>query len=227
MYRTHAVTFRPTDGITDDDLKNIDTWAAKSPTCAGILIGVEKEGESRHCHLAILMTKPTNISNMKTTLLAALKSGATLDADEKRLTPAEIAVFRKGFHPWYSHDWVENYIGADRDHKTGDQYTCYRNTLPADLDELAKFYPPKDDKQLKKPVGIKYLRWEKLLLEEHGFVPSSWDDKAFDNWLIKHMCYDRDIEPITDVRRRKQEAAFLALYVRKTGTPLDFSKYTL
>lgn len=216
MFRTWAITFRPIGGVTDDDLKRLDQWGARHKH---FLLGVEKEGESRHAHMAFLTEKATSPSNLKTTILHVLKSGT--DAAEKRLAPAEIRNFRMNcVKPWYDHNWVENYIGADRDHKSGDKYVCYRNTLPDDLDDLNPYYPSKDDKSLCKPVGVKYLRWEKLLLADVG-LNYSWKESDFEQWLLKRMCHDRDIEPIPDVRKRRQEAAMLRLFVHHHGHPVD------
>ena len=215
MFRTWAITFRPRGGVTDNDLKLLDTWSERHPYR---LIGIEKEDDARHVHMAIVTRVATSPSAMKTTLLHVLKSG-TAHA-EKRLDPAEIRTFRKGVKPWYNHDWVDNYIGADRDHKEGDQYTCYRTNLPADLDELNEYYPPKDDKSLVKPCSIKYVKWEKLLLAEHSCIPWEWTDADYERWLLKHMCHDRDIECQPDPRKRKQEAAMLHLFVTHTGQPV-------
>lgn len=220
MFRTWAITFRPQGGVTDNDIKLLDQWGTRHKH---FLLGIEKEGDARHVHMAFLLEKASSKSNMKTVILHVLKSGCHLPEEEKRLSPAEIRNFRnsKCVQPWFDHNWVENYIGADRDHKEGDKYVCYRNTLPADLDDMNPFYPPKDDKSLCKPVGVKYLRWEKMLLEDGFRFASFWKNEDFENWLIKRMCSNRDIEPIRDVRIRKQEAAMLRLFVYQTGHPVS------
>lgn len=216
MIRCHAVTVTPTAGVSDRDLKLLDTWA--SGRCLHYFIGVEKTGTARHAHVGLCFDKPTSKSNLVTTLLHVLRSEAwTHDA-------IQVKVFRKGVKPWYNNEWPDNYVGKALLHKSADEFVAYASTLPENLEDMIKFYLPPGDTSLRRPISIYFCRLEELYLKEHlrGALTTP---KQFESWLIKHMCYDRDIECQPDSRKRKQTAEMLCLFIAKTGMPLRASDF--
>lgn len=212
MQRCHAVTIRPIAGISDRDLKLIDRWA--SSKCRHYFIGVEKTGKERHAHIGLCFEKATSKSNLVTNMLHVLRT------EEWTKDPTQVKVFRKGVKPWYNNEWPDNYVGSALLHKSEDEFVAYASTLPENLEDMNRFYLPPGDTSLRRPISVYFLRLEELYLKEHSrfFLKTT---KEFEQWLLSHMCYFRDIECIPDPRKRKQTAEMLRLFVHQTGFPLD------
>jgi len=102
-FSSFAVTFRPSNGVTDEDVDKFCTWCRK--TCKYYRIITEKLNHERHIHAALFLTSPQVHSNVSLTLVRLFKR---LDSTEQR-------VFRTGIKPMYNIDWADKYLDKDDD----------------------------------------------------------------------------------------------------------------
>ncbi len=192
-YQTFAITLRPRGGITPADQKTFDTWMEKK--CMYYFAAKEKrDTDGEHIHAGVAMDKEWKMSNMRLTL--------------KRLFPTwEDDCVKHGIKcsVWYSMDWYDEYAQKE------DDDNVYLVHMPQDK-ELVPF-PPKDDRQLARPVSIWYHNLEARWLEQDPQpLPTPHNIRRFVRTL---MFVDRSIEVIADTRVFNQRCKALERYICK------------
>lgn len=208
---THAVTFSPREGVTDRQIWLLKRYLLAATVHHGMYAEATVGGK-RHVHIADHRKNAISKGNLGNCYLNALS--------ECDLSPAEKKVFRGGFYPWYSHDWVDGYIGPKNPEKQKDAFECISDTLPTDIGEMTQWYPPPGDRSLCKPVSVYFTGLEKRFLEDKITGYRHWLPDHFKDWLISHMCYYRDIESISDPRKLLQVATHLRLFILKSNPVL-------
>lgn len=207
-YRTFAITLRPTDGITDEQIDAIDGWLQK--VCHYHACITEKTGTARHLHAALYLSKTCTRSNLHNRILAIKGIDGTLSAIEK-------SVFRKGTKIMYNDDFAQSYLAK------GDDTVEVSTNLPEDLEVLQEYYPePDDDRAKKKFEGSKwYVDQERAWLADeraHWFTRRV-DDDAVKAFLHHRMFVSREMEVIDDPRRLSQKVKGLVNFLRRTDLP--------
>jgi len=210
-YQSYAITYRPTDGITDGEIDALSSWISK--VCDWHLVISEKTENERHLHAALYLHANTTRSNLHNRILSI--KGIELSGVEK-------SVFRKGTKIMYNHDWALNYLSK------GDSTVILSENLPeqAEFDEiLGAYYPEKnDDRSSKKFTGdLWYLHLEKLW-EEHADDPSTrkTEEEYVKAFLHNCMFVWRQINVISDTRIFNQKAVALTKFLNKELREAEF-----
>lgn len=199
-YQTFAITIRPRGGVTPDDQDLFDTWVKKKAKYY-FLAKEKKDTDGEHIHAGIVMPKEWKMSNMRLTL--------------KRLFPTwEEECLKHGIKctVWYSIDFYEEYCQKE------DDENIYDLNMPEDHDDIP--FPPKDDKQMKRPISIWYHNLEeKWLAQDPVPTPTL---QAIKEFVMKRMVVDRDLEIIADPRVFSQRCEALQRYINQDYTfPAD------
>lgn len=193
---TFAVTFRPLDGVTDDDVDKLTTWVKRKSDYYHIV--TEKTGTERHVHAAVFLKDPMVHSNFSTLLVFLFKR---LDATEKR-------VFRTGIKPMYNYDWVTNYLDKD------DDTVVIASCLPESL-YLESIFPVQKKRGQKNSKNPYYDELETLWythVETHREI-NTVNARHF---LFKMMYSERSIKILRDDKCIIQTARHLVRYLKRT-----------
>lgn len=123
-FTTFAITIRPLNGVTDQQIDSFSKFVKKH--CTYYYIITEKTNDERHIHSALFFKIPKTRSNVCTYLVRLFKD---LSAPEK-------AVLQQGVKILYSNDFIEKYMNK------GDDTIVIERNLP-EVSSLEAFYPPK------------------------------------------------------------------------------------
>jgi len=153
-FSTFAITFRPRDGVTDEQIVDLVKFIKK--LCIHYYIITEKLDDERHVHAAIVTKSPLQRSNVCQRLKNLFKG----------LTIEEIAVMYKGVKILYSNDFLTKYMDKD------DDTVVIERCLP-ELSYLESFYPPTPVKNPKANRGLAHHQeMEKLQALWYVHVPT-------------------------------------------------------
>lgn len=147
-FTTFAFTFRPRDGITDEQVSKLEKYVRKN--CEYYHIITEKQHDERHVHCALVMKKPTTRSNVTVQLSRLYKD---LEPDEKK-------VMVQGLKVWYNEDWLTKYLDKD------DDTVVIASCLP-EKGYLESYFPVKKTKEDK--AVNRRLQWHSLMIELEGY----------------------------------------------------------
>ena len=100
-YNTWAITIRPTNGITNEQIECVTNWIVK--TCDYYHIVTEKDGWERHLHAALFLKRDDHKSNLNNRILS-------IPCLKDTLTGAEQVVVRKGTKIMYDWNWINKYM---------------------------------------------------------------------------------------------------------------------
>jgi hypothetical protein len=195
-YQAYAVTLRPREGITDEQISHFDDWVHK--VCDHHLVVTEKRGKERHIHAGLFLKSNTTRSNLNNRILAIKKMD--LDLTEKK-------ILRQGTRIMYNTDFITEYCDKQ------DETEIISQNLPDDIELLEAYFPEKDDKRMSKEFkGSKwYLDCEKLW-GEYSYPETEHGVKQF---LHRLMYIDRKIEVIDDPRRLAGKTKSLFKFLQK------------
>ena len=121
-YNTWAITIRPTNGITNEQIECVTNWIVKS--CDYYHIVTEKDGWERHLHAALFLKRDDHKSNLNNRILS-------IPCLKDTLTGAEQVVMRKGTKIMYDWNWINKYMNPKENLK--------RDPFHKDIDS---FLPP-------------------------------------------------------------------------------------
>jgi len=205
-YRTYAITFRPTDGITDEQIDALDRWMQK--TCDYYTAITEKTGRERHLHAALFLNKATTRSNLHNRIFAIKGIDGTLTSVEK-------SVFRRGTKIMYNCDFMEGYMAK------GDDTVVIAAQLPEDDPSVVDaYFPEKDDDRMKRKFegSVWFVNMEKAYYADEGkhwFTRKSrFGEKAIAAFIHHRMYVSREIEVIVDSRRLAQYTKSLVQFIQ-------------
>jgi hypothetical protein len=196
-FKTFAVTVRPANGVTDEQIKCMLKWVKKN--CEYYHVVTEKEDFQRHIHAGIVLKKETTRSNIGNRVKNLFKE---LDTNEKR-------VLLRGIKIMYNEDFMRNYLDKD------DDTVVIESHLP-EVGHLESYFPPKpveSDGRTRK-CSAYYHQLEKLWYEHTGPHLEICTENAR-NFLFKIMYSERCIPVIRDDKQIVQTARHLVRWLKK------------
>lgn len=205
-YRSWCLTFRPKEGITDDQIDAISQWLQKADWHIAVL---HNHGEARHMHMSVWLEKSTTKSNLNNRFLSIKGIEGTLSSVEQK-------VFRAGTKIQYNSDFVCNYM------QTHDDPRVVTERLPecklednATSEILCAYYPEPDDTRAKREFkGTPwYVEMEK---KWHEAPPQQITEESVKIFVHHHMFVARTIHVIDDPKRLAHKIAALVKFLWKT-----------
>ena len=195
--RSFAITFRPTDGVTDEQVASFSKWVQKKTTYHFLI--TEKTGWERHIHAGFILEKPVTRSNVLTMMLRLFPD---LSATEK-------SVFRTGIKIMYNSDWINKYLQKD------DDTVMISKNLPDHT--LDSYFPPPLEPlptRKSKKCSLMYHELEKLWYEKH---PAEYEvnTRTVRDFLWKIMYHDRIWPMIEDDKKKCQVSKNLVRWLNK------------
>lgn len=195
-FSTYALTFRPKDGVDDDQVQKLTAWISKR--CVYYHIVTEKTGSARHLHAGLFLRTPITRSNIGV-LLSRLF--ADLPSNEKR-------VWLNGIKIMYNEDFIDKYLDKD------DDTVVIASCLP-EKGHLESYFPSK-------PLPVERTRkcsayYHELETLYYKFVEPHTDVNTMNvrNFLFKMMYSERCIPVIKDDKTIIQTARHLVRWINK------------
>ncbi len=215
MYKTWALSFRPRDGITDEQVDALKTWVQNSTDYDYFV--TEKSDNERHGHLGLWFSEPISKGNLGNRILS-MPSFQSLDKTQ------QLFGIRAGIKPMYNLGWRDNYLDPLNPDKVADvdSFQLISSRYASD-EELNTYFPDKNDDQLKRkyegdPV---YVRLEKLFYESQaeGHPAANHSPQTIASlraWFYDMMFVDRRINVVEDPKRREWKVRALFRFMNKT-----------
>lgn len=195
-FSTFAITFRPRDGITDDQVTLLQEWIRKRSLYYHVV--TEKTGSERHLHAGIVLRTPITRSNVSMMLSRLFSS---LSSQEKH-------VFLNGIKVMYNRSFIESYLSKD------DDTTVVISSLP-EAAKLDSYFPPKPDLSSKVKKCSHYYHELESLYHQHSDPATDINTPNIRNFLFKMMYSDRLIPVIRDDKTIIQTARHLVRWLNK------------
>lgn len=197
--KSYALTFRPRDGVTDDQLKTFVKYVKKVSEFYHVV--TEKNMAERHIHAGLILKKAMKRSNVVTQLLRMFPE----------LSIAEKSVFRQGIKIMYNEDFIRRYCDKD------DDTVVIESHLP-EAGCMESYFPPKPalrDPTEKKKCSLYYHELERLW---HEYVPPHTELNTINarKFLSKMMYSERCLPVIRDDRSIVQIARHLVRWLART-----------
>ena len=120
-YNTWAITIRPTNGITNEQIEGVTAWITK--ICDYYHIITEKDGIERHLHAALFLKKDDHRSNLNNRILS-------IPCLKDTLTGNEQAVLRRGTKIMYDWNWINKYMNPKENLKRDPFHKDISSFLP-------------------------------------------------------------------------------------------------
>lgn len=196
--RTYALTIRPLDGITDDQVTMVSRYIKRQ--CDYYHVVTEKTGSARHIHAGLILKNPKSRSNFVTDVLRMFKN----------LSPSEKSVLRQGIKIMYNFDFINCYLSKDDD-------TVVIDSCLPEKGHIESFFPPK-------PLPTETVKVKKCSLYYHeledlwykhvtpGTELSTVEARRF---LAKMMYSERCVPVIRDDKQIIQTARHLVRWLSK------------
>lgn len=195
--KTYALTIRPLDGITDDQIKKISKYVKKK--CVYYHVVTEKTMAERHIHAGLFLESPTSRSNFVTDIMRLFKE----------LTPREKSVLRGGIKIMYNYDFINSYLDKD------DDTVVIESCLP-ESGHIESFFPPKPvvSENKAKKCSLYYHELESLWMQHQNPSIEINTINARD-FLFKMMYSLRCLPVIRDDKQIIQVARHLVRWLNK------------
>ena len=193
-YQAYAITLRPKDGVTNEQIVTFNKWATRYSEYS--LIVTEKEDTARHIHAGIFLKKPTLKGN-----ICKLLDRLPLD-----LSATERIVFLQGVKPMFNHDWI-TYCNK------GDFTTTIHSNLPEQKHLESYFAQSPTTSHVRKNLTY-YGRLEKLWYE-YNEPGVEINPKNVRDFLFRMMYSLRVIDVIRDDKSIIQVSRHLSRYINK------------
>lgn len=198
-FTTFAITLRPLQGVTDNDVDFFTKWCVKHTKHHYIV--TEKLDHERHLHAAVFLKNPVTHSNLCTTLVRLYKH---LDTEEKK-------VFRSGIKIMYNIDWIKNYLSK------GDDTVIISKELP-EAHYLEQYFPEAlPAKKGPSSCNPYYANLQKLWYEYQPTYQEINTITARD-FLFKLMYKEDRIKILRDDKTISQTARHLVRYLLNKET---------
>ncbi len=194
-FLSFAITIRPLQGVTDDDVSIFNLWVSKHAEYYYIV--TEKEDEERHIHAGVFLKKKKSHSNMNLDMVRLFK----------RLSPDEKSVLRKGVKIMYNRDFLDNYMTK------GDSTVIISRNLPEES-FLEGFDWPVLKKKGPSAADPYFAKLEELWYEHKSPI---WEVNPANcrHFLADLMYNKRILKCITDNRKVYQTSCTLSRYINK------------
>lgn len=189
-----AVTIRPKDGITNEQILAYNKWAVRTSSYSYTV--TEKEGTERHLHSALYFDKGKKLANVRRSILNLFPD----------LTNSEKIVAGQGIKPIYDIHW-HDYL------QKGDYTEVIHSHLP-EAGKLEAYFPEREGKAKTCKKLSYYMKLEKLHLEHvgpgHPVEPANIRDFLFDMMYNKRL-----IDVIRDDKTIIQTSRHLSRYIKR------------
>lgn len=195
-FSTYALTFRPKDGITDEQIDKLHEWIRKRSKYYHIV--TEKTGSAKHLHAGLVLRVPVTRSNISV-LLTRLFQG--LNNEERR-------VWLNGIKIMYNKDFIDNYLEKD------DDTVVIASSLPEN-GCLDSYFPPKPASVQRTRKCSAYYHELETLYWQHVEVGTDVNTMNIRNFLFKMMYSERCIPVIKDDKTIIQTARHLVRWIKK------------
>jgi len=196
--KSFAVTIRPLDGVTDEQVTMFANYLRKQ--CDYYHLVTEKTMAERHIHAGFILKKEISRSNLSTNLMRLFKD----------LTPTEKSVLRKGLRIMYNWDFVNNYLNKD------DDTVVIQSHLPEE-GHIESFFPPKPtpvSETIAKKCSLYYHELERMWYE-HVSPGTEVNTMEARNFLFNVMYNKRCLAVIRDDKQIIQTARHLVRWLNK------------
>lgn len=197
-YKSYAVTVRPRDGVTSDQIVKFMKWVRKVSTYYFVV--TEGETTGRHIHAGVFLAKAMSRSNFSTALVRQFPE---LDNDEAR-------ILRTGVRIQYDINFIETYLAKD------EEVVLISSNLP-EIGKLEGFWPPAREQakaKAAKAVDKYYANLEFHWNESRGPSHEPTKDNCLD-FVFEMMFKKRLIRSHDDDRKLKRVALTLRRYLLK------------
>jgi len=195
--KSYAVTFRPLDGVTDDQVSKFSKWVRKA--CAFYHVVTEKTMAERHVHAGLFLKTECTRSNIVQRMMQLFPD---LSAQEKR-------VFRSGIKIMYNKDFIKTYLDKD------DDTEVIVSSLP-EAGHMESYFPPKPQapESRDKKCSIYYHELERLW---YAHTPVAYEIHTLNarNFLFNVMYNLRVLPVIRDDKQIVQTARHLVRWLNK------------
>ena len=198
-FKSFALTFRPLDGVTDEQIAAIEKWCRKKALHYSLI--TEKTGSARHVHAAIFLKEEQSRSNL---VLRLIRLFPDLSLEEKR-------VWQKGIKVMYNADFLENYMTK------GDDTVVISQNLP-ERSRLDAFFPPRPTENgasKKRKCSLYYHELEELWMK-HSPVSSEINTMVVRDFLFRMMYSERILPVIRDDRTIIQVSRHLTRWLNRS-----------
>lgn len=195
-FSSFALTFRPLNGVSDDQVSVLSKWIRKR--CEYYHIVTEKQGSERHVHAGIFLKKEMDRSN-----LAVLLSRLFPD-----LSASEKSVWLRGIKVMYNNDFIKNYLDKDDD----TDIIC--SSLP-EAGHLESFFPPIPAEAVKLPRHSLFYHELEALWLQHIPLGHEINTQTARDFLFDMMYNKRCINVIRDDKQIVQTARHLVRWLKK------------
>jgi len=197
-FSTFALTIRPTEGVSDDDIKS--TMGFLRRTAEYYHVVTEKLGSQRHIHAAVCFKTPVSKGEVATKLIRLFKE----------YSPQEKAVLRKGIKIMYNMDFINNYLDKD------DDTVVIASNLP-EAGHLESYFPPKPlslEEGKERKCSVFYHELERMWYENRN--PSyEVNTVTIRDFLFEMMYSKRCLPVIRDDKGIIQTARHLTRWLNK------------
>lgn len=198
-FKTFAITFRPSNGVSDLHIEKTMKWVRKHGEYYHVI--TEKTGSSRHIHAAVFLKKEKTQGNVCVMLCGLYQD----------LTPEEKTVLRRGVKVLYNYDWISNYLDKD------DDTVVIASNLP-EKSRLESYFPEKPDDPIvnrARKCSAYYHELEDLWRKRQPVAVEINTITARD-FLFRMMYSERCINVIRDDKTIIQTARHLVRWLNKS-----------
>lgn len=197
--KSYAITFRPFDGVTDQQVDKILKWIRKA--CDYYHVVTEKTMAQRHVHAGVFMNRECTRSNIVTRMMQLFPD----------LSPNEKSVFRNGIKIMYNSDFIGKYLNKD------DETVIIGSSLP-EAGHMESYFPPKPDLPSvakAKKCSLYYHELERLWME-HTTPGLEVNTLTVRDFLFNVMYNLRVLPVIRDDKSIIQTARHLVRWLKKS-----------
>ena len=210
-YPVLAITLRPKDGISNNDIGQFKDLTKRYAEQACII--THKDHEERHIHAVWFLKEPRQVSD-----ISGKKKplGTAFHQKWCELSGSiwEVAVKVKNC---YNDDWFSKYL---EDVKPGDApRVIHHNSVKFSKQERMTKYVDSEPKPGQHIPNPDFVRWERMFKEDY---PDNKDPSLADieEFFTQHFYIKRDLKIIKDPRKFKSECHHLRKFILKeSGYP--------
>lgn len=205
-YRSWAITYRPTNGISDDEIDVLTKWMGKADFHYAV---IHAHGQQRHMHASIWLPNATTRSNLINRILSI--KGIHLTGPEKN-----VLTKKDGIKIQWDSNFIGNYMLTHDDPRVVSEKLpepTFEQNLVSPI--LEGYYPEPDDQRAKREFKGSpwYLNMEK---KWHEMPPQQITEESVGIFVHHHMFVARTIQVIEDPRKLAQKISALVKFLWKT-----------
>eukprot|EP01045_Picozoa_sp_COSAG04_P027235 COSAG04_NODE_3946_length_2405_cov_66.168690_2_plen_233_part_00 len=210
MYRSYAITIRPTNGLSRETEERLVTYLGKQHKA---FASIELEDDERHLHGQIWYEKPKGKGDLTKHLIRVCR--ATIENWDKD----QEVVLSKGVKIAYNDDWMLNYCIKEDDPRV------IFNNPP---DETHEYYPSEAEQkkvqERSNAVDKRFHKWLTDFKESKFWINEDWTPTLADcaKFLSYKMFHTKEYMVIVEKRKKVEFTKNLYLYANSTISIKEF-----